>query len=87
MEQYCTSDDQCRSARLIRYFGQSDVQDCGKCDVCRARKGRSRDILMKWFGEHPNWTEAELFDFMANPSSGLSAADVEIARDIIDSGM
>ncbi len=87
MEQYCTSDDQCRSARLIRYFGQSDVQDCGKCDVCRARKGCSRDILMKWFGEHPNWTEAELFDFMANPSSGLSAADVEIARDIIDSGM
>ncbi len=87
MEQYCTEDDQCRSARLIRYFGQVEVQDCGKCDVCRARKGRSRDILLKWFREHPDWTEAELFDFMADPSSGLSEADVEIARDIIDSEM
>ena len=85
MEQYCTSTDECRSARLIRYFGQEEVRDCGVCDVCRARKGRARTIIREWMGEHPDWTEQELFDFLKDPSSGLSPSDVEIARDLIDS--
>lgn len=85
MEQYCTSTDECRSARLIRYFGQEGVRDCGVCDVCRARKGRARTIIREWMGEHPDWTEQELFDFLKDPASGLSPSDVEIARDLIDS--
>ena len=85
MEQYCTSMDECRSARLIRYFGQEEVRDCGVCDVCRARKGRARTIIREWMGEHPDWTEQELFDFLKDPASGLSPSDVEIARDLIDS--
>ena len=85
MEQYCTSTDECRSARLIRYFGQEEVRDCGVCDVCRARKGRARTIIREWMGEHPDWTEHELFDFLKDPASGLSPSDVEIARDLIDS--
>lgn len=85
MEQYCTSTDECRSARLIRYFGQEEVRDCGVCDVCRARKGRARTIIREWMGEHPDWTEQELFDFLKDPVSGLSPSDVEIARDLIDS--
>ncbi len=85
MEQYCTSTDECRSARLIRYFGQEEVSDCGVCDVCRARKGRARTIIREWMGEHPDWTEQELFDFLKDPASGLSPSDVEIARDLIDS--
>lgn len=85
MEQYCTSTDECRSARLIRYFGQDEVRDCGVCDVCRARKGRARTIIREWMGEHPDWTEQELFDFLKDPASGLSPSDVEIARDLIDS--
>ena len=85
MEQYCTLTDECRSARLIRYFGQEEVRDCGVCDVCRARKGRARTIIREWMGEHPDWTEQELFDFLKDPASGLSPSDVEIARDLIDS--
>ena len=85
MEQYCTSTDECRSARLIRYFGQEEVRDCGVCDVCRARKGRARTIIREWMGEHPDWTEQDLFDFLKDPASGLSPSDVEIARDLIDS--
>lgn len=85
MEQYCTSTDECHSARLIRYFGQEEVRDCGVCDVCRARKGRARTIIREWMGEHPDWTEQELFDFLKDPASGLSPSDVEIARDLIDS--
>lgn len=85
MEQYCTSTDECRSARLIRYFGQEEVRDCGVCDVCRARKGRARTIIREWMEEHPDWTEQELFDYLKDPASGLSPSDVEIARDLIDS--
>ena len=85
MEQYCTSTDECRSARLIRYFGQEEVRDCGVCDVCRARKGRARTTIREWMGEHPDWTEQELFDFLKDLASGLSPSDVEIARDLIDS--
>ena len=85
MEQYCTSTSECRSARLIRYFGQEEVRDCGVCDVCRARKGRARTIIREWMEEHPDWTEQELFDFLKDPASGLSPSDVEIARDLIDS--
>ena len=85
MEQYCTSTDECRSARLIRYFGQEEVRDCGVCDVCRARKGRARTIIREWMEEHSDWTEQELFDFLKDPASGLSPSDVEIARDLIDS--
>lgn len=85
MEQYCTSTDECRSARLIRYFGQEEVRDCGVCDVCRARKGHARTIIREWMGEHPDWTEQELFDFLKDPASELSPSDVEIARDMIDS--
>ncbi len=85
MEQYCTLTDECRSARLIRYFGQEEVRDCGVCDVCRARKGRARTIIREWMGEHPDCTEQELFDFLKDPASGLSPSDVEIARDLIDS--
>lgn len=85
MEQYCTSTDECRSARLIRYFGQEEVRDCGVCDVCRARKGRARTIIREWMEEHPDRTEQELFDFLKDPASGLSPSDVEIARDLIDS--
>lgn len=85
MEQYCTSTDECRSARLIRYFGQEEVRDCGVCDVCRARKGHARTIIREWMEEHPDWTEQELFDFLKDPASGLSPSDVEIARDMIDS--
>lgn len=85
MEQYCTSADECRSARLIRYFGQEEVRDCGVCDVCRARKGRARTIIREWMEEHPDWTEQELFDFLKDLASGLSPSDVEIARDMIDS--
>lgn len=38
--EYSTKDT-CRSVLLARYFGQSDTQPCGRCDVCIANKKRS----------------------------------------------
>jgi len=34
MLSYATTDNQCRSRQLLRYFGQTDSYDCGHCDVC-----------------------------------------------------
>lgn len=28
----------CRVKRMLRYFGENNANDCGKCDVCRSRK-------------------------------------------------
>ncbi len=38
MIDYATNDSECRCRQLLRYFGESDVSDCGICDVCLDRK-------------------------------------------------
>lgn len=35
MVEYVTQIDRCRSVLLREYFGETDVLECGKCDVCR----------------------------------------------------
>ena len=39
MVDYISQEDTCRSSYLLEYFGQSESEDCGTCDVCRASKG------------------------------------------------
>lgn len=34
---YAYNDGGCRVKGMLRYFGENDASDCGKCDVCRAR--------------------------------------------------
>lgn len=34
-------DDTCRSRHLIGYFGQESDSDCGICDICLSKRGRS----------------------------------------------
>lgn len=36
MEEYCTSQEECRSRMLLNYFGETQTKDCGQCDVCQA---------------------------------------------------
>ncbi|MDR2691703.1 MAG: RecQ family ATP-dependent DNA helicase [Dysgonamonadaceae bacterium] len=46
--EYGSSEMQCRSRMLLRYFGEKDAGDCGKCDVCIERKRRENsDPAMK----------------------------------------
>jgi ATP-dependent DNA helicase RecQ len=35
---YGSSDIECRSRMLLRYFGEKDVRPCGHCDVCLSQK-------------------------------------------------
>lgn len=38
MNDYATRTDVCRSRMLLMYLGEKNVKDCGRCDVCLARK-------------------------------------------------
>ena len=38
MLQYAMNNNVCRSRQLLDYFGEEESTDCGKCDVCLARK-------------------------------------------------
>jgi ATP-dependent DNA helicase RecQ len=35
---YMDNESHCRSRMLLAYFGEEDTDDCGHCDVCRAKK-------------------------------------------------
>ena len=38
MLEYANCDNICRSRMLLRYFGETDTEDCGQCDVCLNEK-------------------------------------------------
>lgn len=40
MSDYLERKDVCRSRMLLMYFGEKNVKDCGRCDVCLSRKKR-----------------------------------------------
>lgn len=42
MKEFVFSATECRAKGMLRYFGEKDPQDCGKCDVCRARRPKKR---------------------------------------------
>ncbi len=43
MINYGFSSDKCREKMLLEYFGETDGEDCGRCDVCRDRRSQQKD--------------------------------------------
>ncbi len=41
MKRFAFSADECRVRGMLAYFGEGNAEDCGKCDVCRAKRKRS----------------------------------------------
>ncbi|MFS4415097.1 ATP-dependent DNA helicase RecQ [Maribacter sp. 2307ULW6-5] len=39
MLSYVENNKVCRNKQLMAYFGQRETEDCGRCDVCTARRG------------------------------------------------
>ena len=39
-----TSKDECRSAIILKYFGERDIKNCGICDICVENKNLSERI-------------------------------------------
>jgi len=49
---YVENNEVCRNIQMLNYFGEIDVQECGKCDVCLAKKKKRlitdhREIAVK----------------------------------------
>ena len=40
MQEYCLSEDTCRSKILLKYFDENSYEDCGQCDVCKKKKAQ-----------------------------------------------
>lgn len=40
---YITQKEICRSRFLLRYFGEKNTHDCGRCDVCRSKSNLKPD--------------------------------------------
>ncbi|NND52261.1 MAG: RecQ family ATP-dependent DNA helicase [Flavobacteriaceae bacterium] len=44
---YVNNDDACKSVQLLKYFGETKIENCGICSVCRKDKGRPSGNLLK----------------------------------------
>ena len=94
MIDYVSEEDVCRSSFLLDYFGQTDSNDCGTCDICRSatKKAAGRvdptaDIV-SFVNEEKSgcYTIDEITRRFASPEYGESCALVEILRMLIDEG-
>ena len=44
MAAYAENDEKCRSRILAEYFGDTEAEDCGICDVCLARRRQAKAL-------------------------------------------
>ena len=83
MLEYASEEDECRSRFLLRYFGQTESADCGRCDICRERAKKPQDLAdrLKAFIRAP-YT-------LADVRAAFGTADTawqDVLRDLIDRG-
>ena len=93
MIDYVSQEEVCRSAYLLEYFGQSESDDCGTCDVCRSKPSVKApadvslsDALVKYINEDMSGSYT-LDDVKAHFASQLQGATSELTallRDLID---
>ena len=83
MLSYVAEEDECRSRYLLRYFGQEESADCGRCDVCREKAKRPQDLAtrLKAFVKAP-YTLADVRAAFGTADS----AWMDVLRDLIDRG-
>jgi len=83
MLDYAAEGEECRSRFLLRYFGQTDSTDCGRCDICRSRARQPQDLAarLKAFIKAPY--------SLADVRTAFGTADnawQDVLRDLIDHG-
>ena len=85
MRAYVSETEECRSRFLLRYFGQEAAGDCGRCDLCRARKtapASLEDRLRAYVREQDGrYTLAGL-----HARFGTEAGLLDLLRELIDNG-
>ena len=70
MIDYISEETVCRSRYLLEYFGQTESEDCGTCDVCRAKPKAAKS-------EDP---AALISSFINDEMSGIYAIDDVLRR-------
>lgn len=60
---YVEADYACRSRILLKYFGETDTEPCGKCDYCRQKKvlnqAEGEQAFLRWVSQaEPNLQQA-----------------------------
>ena len=96
MVEYASEEGICRSRFLLEYFGQEESEDCGGCDICRAKaathKGHragmsAEEAVIAFAAAHPGgFTLEELVCHCNNPASGMPPGCIEAYRDLLDKG-
>ena len=86
MVSFVQGSSECRCQQLLRYFGQTESQPCGNCDVCRARKQEdyTRQKLEAFLADHKGVSLQEVKAFCANPANRFCPNAMEIYREILD---
>ncbi|MBD5226281.1 MAG: RecQ family ATP-dependent DNA helicase [Bacteroidales bacterium] len=68
MRRFLFDDSRCRSLSLLEYFGEEDAGSCGRCDVCRSSRNRSR--------VDPQKLRDAVCGALASHPHGLAAGDI-----------
>ena len=90
MTEYAGESDTCRSRYLLAYFGQTESEDCGTCDICRARAsgeaGTEARLKALIAGLGGRYTLADLRARMDPPSGAGAGNWTAVLRRLIDGG-
>lgn len=72
MLDYTFSNRHCRVDRMLRYFGEDDSGECGKCDICRDKKKQS-----KTSSKDAEQTVQKVWEFISSQPYGATLAAIE----------
>ena len=90
MMDYVSETDTCRSRFLLAYFGQTESEDCGTCDICRAHPAGESGIearLKALIDERGGrYTLSELRSLLDPPSGASGRTWTTVLRRLIDEG-
>ena len=92
MIDYISEETVCRSRYLLEYFGQTESEDCGTCDVCRAAK-TARPSLEKEMAAYINEELSgncivdDVLRHFAAPGRYSPEDCISTLRKLIDSGI
>lgn len=80
---YLKNDYVCRSRQLLRYFGETKSEDCGKCDVCLSH---SSDYLSE---DKLDPARERIMDILADGGKHriTELLDIQLDSDIIDAAL
>ncbi len=92
MIDYVSEESICRSSYLLGYFGQTDADDCGTCDICRlSAPKKEKDLssgLISFINEYMSgkYSSDDVIRHFCGPS-GMTTEDVSaVLRRLIDEG-